>query len=105
MVCAHPVDDSADTFMDALKDQLGADAWYEAVFRRDIWYANLLHFAADIAQPAGLIEWVEERRQLSLGRMVLDTAELWRFRYEDGADGRLMRPTVLARSRLEALGP
>jgi len=104
MVCAHPVDDSADTFMDALKDQLGADAWYEAVFRRDIWYANLLHFAADIAQPAGLIEWVEERRQLSLGRMVLDTAELWRFRYEDGADGRVMRPTFLARSRMEALG-
>ena len=104
MVCAHPVDDSADRFMDALRDQLGADAWYEAGFRRDIWYANLLHFAADIAQPVGLIEWVEERRQLILGRLVLDTAELWRFRYEDGTDGRVMRPTVLARSRMGSPG-
>ncbi|NMM21886.1 MAG: hypothetical protein HHJ11_00010 [Phycicoccus sp.] len=105
MVCAHPIDDSADTFMAALEDQLGADAWFEAALHRDIWYANLLHFAADIAQPASLIEWVEERRQLSLGRMVLDTAELWRFRYEGGTDGRLMRPTVLARSQLGTLGP
>jgi len=100
MVCAHPVDDSADRFMDALKDQLGADAWYEAGFRRDIWYANLLHFAADITEPAGLIEWVAQRRQLNLGRMVLNTAELWRFRYEDSTDGRVMRPTVLARSQM-----
>jgi len=105
MVCGHPIDDSADRFTDLLKEQLGADAWYEAGFRRDIWYANLVHFAADIAEPAGLIEWVAARRQLNLGRLVLDTAELWRFHYEDGTDGRVMRPTVLARSRMEALGP
>ena len=58
MVCAHPVDDNADRFMDLLKDELGDDAWREAGFRRDIWYANILHFAADIARPAELIEWV-----------------------------------------------
>ena len=104
MVCAHPVDDSASRFMHLLKEQLGADAWYEAGFRRDIWYANLLHFAADIAQPAGLIEWVEACRQLDLGRMVLDTAELWRFHYEDGTDGRVMRPAVLARTRMGSPG-
>lgn len=100
MVCAHPVDDSASRFMHLLKEQLGADAWYEAEFRRDIWYANLVHFATDIEDPAGLIEWVAARRQLNLGRMVLDTAELWRFHYEDGSDGRVMRPAVLAWTRL-----
>ena len=105
MVCAVPVDDNAYTLMDLLKDELGDDAWHEAGFTRDIWYATILHFAADIAHPAELVAWVNQRRALELGRMVMDTAELVRFRYEDGADGRLMRPTVLARSRLEALGP
>jgi hypothetical protein len=99
MACAHPVDDNADTFMDLLEDELGADAWREAGFRREIWYANLLHFAADIAQPAELIEWVSQQRALDLGRAVIDIAELVRFRYEDGAQGRLMRPEVLAAAR------
>lgn len=99
MACAHPVDDNADRFMDVLKDELGGDAWFEAGFRRDIWYANLLHLATDIATPAGLIEWVEERRGLDLGRTVIDTVELVRFRYEDGASGRLMRLEVLASVR------
>jgi len=62
MVSAHPVDDDADRFMDLLKDELGDDAWREAGIRRDIWYANILHFAAEIAQPAELIEWVAQRR-------------------------------------------
>jgi hypothetical protein len=99
MVRAHPVDDSADRFMDALKDELKDDGWREAGFRRDIWYANILHFAADIARPAELIKWVAQRRNLDLGHAVTDTAELVRFRYEDGTAGRLMRPEVLASAR------
>jgi hypothetical protein len=104
MVCAHPVDDHADTFMDLLKDELGGDAWREAGFTRDIWYANLVHFAADIASPAELIQWVAQRRGLDLGSTLIDTAELVRFRYEDGAQGRLMRPEVLAAARTRSRG-
>ena len=100
MACAHPVDDRADIFMDLLTDELGDDAWYAAGFRRDIWYANILHFAAEIAQPVALVEWVAQRRDLDLGSVVIDTAELVRFRYEDGEQGRLMRPEVLASVRL-----
>ena len=66
---------------------------------RDIWYATILHFAADIAHPAELIERVTQERSLELGRMVIDTAELVRFRYRDGSDGRCMRPEVLASVR------
>jgi hypothetical protein len=99
MACAYPVDGNADRFMDLLKDELGDDAWVEAGFTRDIWYANILHFGAGIAQPAGLVEWVAHRRELDFGRAVMDTAELVRFRYEDGAQGRLMRPEVLAEAR------
>lgn len=92
MACAYPVDDNADRFMNLLKDKLADGAWFEAGFRRDIWYANILHFAADIARPAELVDWVAQRRDLDLGRTVMGTAELVRFRYEDGAAGRLMRP-------------
>ena len=99
MVCAHAVDDNADRFMDLLKDELGDDAWREAEFTRDIWYANLLHFAADIVAPSELVEWVAQHRELDLGRVVMDTAELVRFRYEDSAHGRRMRPEVLASVR------
>jgi hypothetical protein len=100
MVCAHPVDDRADRFMDLLKDELGDDAWYEAGFRRDIWYANILHFSTEIVAPAELVSWVEGHRKLALGRLVMDRAELVRFRFEDGVRGRLMRPEVLASSRV-----
>jgi hypothetical protein len=99
MACAFTVDDNADTFTDLLEDELGADAWREDGFKREIWYANILHFAADITQPAELIEWVSQRRELDLGRAVIDIAYLVRFRYEDGAQGRLMRPEVLAAAR------
>lgn len=105
MVCAHPVDDNADRFMDLLKDELGDDAWREAEFTRDIWYANLLHFAADIAAPSELIEWVAQHRGLDLGRIVMETAELVRFRYEHGVRGRLMRPEVLASVRIGSSVP
>ena len=104
MACAYPVDNNADTFMDLFKDQLGDDAWREAGFRRNIWYANILHFASDIAQPAGLINWVAHQREHDLGRTVMHTAELVRFRYEDGAQGRLMRPEVLATARTRSTG-
>ena len=100
MACAYPVDDNADRFMDLLKAELAEDAWREAGFRRDIWYATILHFATDIAQPDELIEWVTQQRELDLGSTVTDTAELVRFRYEDGAQGRLMRPEVLATAAL-----
>ena len=104
MACAYPVNANADKFMNLLKEELGEDAWHEARFTRDIWYATILHFAADIAHPVELIEWVAQRRGLALGRTVIDTAELVRFRYEEGALGRLMRPYVLASAPLTQHG-
>ena len=104
LACGYPVDSNADKFMDLLKDELGKDAWREIGFTREIWYATILHFATDIAQPAELIEWVDRRRALDLGRTVMDTAELVRFRYEDDEQGQLMRPEVLASARLTQQG-
>lgn len=80
MVCAQPVDDHADRLIQRLRDELGDDAWCEAECERDIWYASILHFAADIAAPSELVDWVAQRRDLDLGRTVTKTAELVRFR-------------------------
>lgn len=71
----------------------------QGLHQRDIWYANNLDLAADIAQPAELAEWVAQRRELDLGHAAIDTAELVRSHYEDGA-GRVMRPEILARTRM-----
>jgi hypothetical protein len=103
MVCAHPVDQNAANLMRRLSEELGDDAWREAGLDRRIWYATLLHFATDILEPSGLVEWVAQRRELNLGRTVMDSAELVRFRYEDGPAGRLMRPEVLATAGTRAL--
>lgn len=67
MAAAKPVNEEADRFMEALREELGQDAWFEADFRRDIWYLNLLHFAKDIACPDRLVEWVKQRRDLHFG--------------------------------------
>jgi hypothetical protein len=87
MVCAQPVDDHADRLMQRLGEELGDDTWREAGFARDIWYASILHFAADITRPDELVEWVAQRRDRDLGRAVTDTAELVRFHYEAGPPG------------------
>ncbi|MER7277529.1 hypothetical protein ABT369_24110 [Dactylosporangium sp. NPDC000244] len=81
MACAYPLDDAADDFADRLGLELGEDGWFEAAYRRDIWYATLLHFAAEVSDPAELVEWVSQRRSMQLGVVELDGAELLTFRY------------------------
>ncbi|MEV6926721.1 hypothetical protein AB0M46_19760 [Dactylosporangium sp. NPDC051485] len=81
MVCAYPVGAAADDFADRLGVELGADGWFERSYRRDIWYATLLHFAAGVPDPAGLVAWVAQRRSMDLGVVELDGAELVTFRF------------------------
>jgi len=91
MAQLEPLDEGPWTFMRHLREQLGPHAWYEDQWDpRDIWYANVLHFAAPVADPAGLVAWVESRRRLEPQEVVLDSVSLVRYRYRsDGAD-RLM---------------
>jgi hypothetical protein len=81
MVCAYPADDAADAFADRLEAELGDDAWFEAEYQRDIWYATLLHFASEVRDPGALVDWVSVRRRLDLGLVEVDTTELVSFRY------------------------
>ena len=82
MACAYPVDGSADALASRLREELGDDGWFEANFHRDIWYATLVHFATDLADPAALVDWVAERRDLDLGPVVVEEVELLRFDYD-----------------------
>lgn len=76
MVCAYP---AATDFAARLSAELGADAWFEQNYDRNIWYATLVHFAAAIDHPQALVTWVTHRRDTPLGDAVFDSAELVRF--------------------------
>ena len=82
MACAYPADGAADGLARRLRHELGDDGWFEANFHRDIWYATLVHFAADLVDPAALVAWVADRRDLDLGPVVVDEVELLRFDYD-----------------------
>ncbi|MCM2578357.1 hypothetical protein [Streptomyces meridianus] len=78
MACAEPVDGAAGRLADAL----GEDGRYETV-KRDIWYANVLHFAAPLEseQAKTLIDWVAARRTLDRATTEARRVELahWTF--------------------------
>jgi hypothetical protein len=86
----------ADRLSAAYAAALGPDAWFENGFRRDIWYLNILHFAAPVLDPRALIGWVAERREsvpIPVRVTEVEIAE-WRF------TGTGMAPRRLAASAL-----
>jgi hypothetical protein len=96
MLRAAPSDANAECVWSALDRELGADGWWEADYRRDIWYVNLVHFAGPVARPDEVDARVRSRSALAVGEVTLARADLVRW----GFDGRRMVPTVLASSSL-----
>lgn len=96
MACVLPADDAADRLSAAFTEALGPDAWLENGFQRDIWYLNILHFAAPVADPRALIGWVTERRESAPIPLRVTEVEIatWRF------TGAGMTPLRLAASVL-----
>lgn len=86
MVQGEPVDDGPWELMRRLRTALGPLAWFEDRWQeRDIWYSSILHFAAPVADPAGLVGWAERHRRSLDREVTLDALVLTRFRYrEDG---------------------
>ncbi|MGE5156127.1 MAG: hypothetical protein ACM3JP_01350 [Betaproteobacteria bacterium] len=101
MLCAYPTDSAADRVAGRLAHELGGDAWFEAEFHRDIWYATLVHFTGVVADPAGLVDWVASRRDLDLGVSDIDGMELTRFTY----NGLQPVRSTLARAHLDGVHP
>ncbi len=80
----EPADEASGTLRDAVLAALGDAASVDSSYRGDRWWTTLLHFAGPIANPAGLVDWVDARRDLDLGPFVPDHLELVRYAF-DGA--------------------
>lgn len=87
MVRMRDLDGEADTGRAAYGQALGDDGWFEdqvfATGRDPIWYCTILHFAASILDPQGLVAWVDERTELDLGAVELDSFSLCRWDLDD----------------------
>ena len=99
----RPVDGAARALRPALVDALGGDV-FEGAYRGDQWWMSLLHLAAPVLRPEELVEYVEARRRLSLGLLVVDRLELVRYEHRAGPTGARMVPVTLTSAAL-AGGP
>lgn len=91
MAQVEPLDEEPWRFMRRLRDELGPLAWYEDDWmERNIWYANVLHFAAPIRDAAGLVEWVRAHREIEAVDFTVDGAQLVRSRHTRLGDEQLM---------------
>lgn len=96
MAAAVPADGQADELLVRFTEELGADA-EDRLKRRDIWYLNLLHFADDIADPEGLVRWVDARRNLLIGSVTIGACDLVRWDATTVAGRYDWHPSVLTR--------
>jgi hypothetical protein len=95
MAQVEALDEQPWQVMQRLREMLGAEAWYEdGWMQRNIWYASLVHFAADIRDPGGLVDWARTNRSVTPIEFTVRGLELVRSCYVDERpDGeRLMRP-------------
>ena len=99
MAVATPTDGRAELLLETLGDELGADGWLEeSIGPRDIWYLNVIHFAAAINDPDGLLEWVDAHRETHFGTFTADQCHLIRWDHQL-TDGRYeVFPVTLATS-------
>lgn len=104
MVRCTDLDGEADTLRSSFGHTLGADGWFEdhafATGRDPIWYCTILHFVGPVTDPQGLVEWVDERSELDLGEVRLDTFSLCRWDLDEHG----MAPSELRRLTLSSPG-
>lgn len=88
LALATPVDGAPDAFRSAVLAELGGGLGQEEQdYRASTWWSTLLHFAAPVADRAGLVAWVEDRAtQPPLPALSLAGARIELVRYAfDGA--------------------
>jgi hypothetical protein len=92
LALAEPVDDAPDRFRAAVLAELDELGRAEAYYRRSVWWATVLHFAAPLADPAGLVEWVDARTAFAPVAVTGDRVEVVRYVH----DGQRTVPVALA---------
>ena len=84
LALAEPVDDAPDGFRSAVLSELGELGRSEAYYRQSVWWATVLHFAAPLPDPVGLVDWVDERASLDPFPVSADRVEVVRYVYDGG---------------------
>jgi hypothetical protein len=98
VVAAEPANSSAEKLRAVASAELGGDGGFEEDrCRGDLWWSTLLHFAAPLADGAGLVDWVEDRRTLDLGLFQARSLDLVRYEH----DGARTAPVALTSVALE----
>jgi hypothetical protein len=92
LALAEPVDDAPDGFRAAVLSELGELGRAEAYYRQSVWWATVLHFAAPLPDPVGLVDWVDRRTSLAPFPVSADRVEVVRYVY----DGQGTVPVPLA---------
>jgi hypothetical protein len=92
LALAEPVDDAPDRFRAALLAELDELGRAEAYYRRSVWWATVLHFAAPLADPVALVGWVDARTAFEPFIVTADRLEVVRYVY----DGERTVPVPLA---------
>jgi hypothetical protein len=92
LALAEPVDDAPDAFRAAVLSELAELGRAEAYYRQSVWWATVLHFAAPLPDPVGLVDWVDERTSMAPVPVSADRAEVVRYVF----DGRRTVPVPLA---------
>jgi len=88
----EPADDATAALRAVVLAALGDAAMIDSSYRGDTWWSTLLHFTGPVAHPAGLVDWVDGRRDLDLGELTADRLELVRYEH----DGTRTVPVALA---------
>ncbi|MEV4159827.1 2'-5' RNA ligase family protein [Nonomuraea dietziae] len=83
LVWATPADETLATLQKRFAHALGEKGAFES-WTRDIWYVSLVHFAAPVVRPEGIVGWCEERADLTVGVAELSRAEIVRAVHTGG---------------------
>jgi len=96
LALAEPVDGAADALRAQVLRELEDVGRAEAFYRSSVWWATLVHFAAPVADPAGLAAWVDARTSLPPMPVTADGVDVVRYEY----DGARTVPVTLAAAAL-----
>lgn len=92
----EPHDATPWELLDQLRTELGDLAWFEdRGAKRNILYSSIIHFAADIRDPRGLVDWVDTHRMFNEPTTFQITAlDLVRFHHatQTATSAQYMRP-------------
>jgi hypothetical protein len=82
LALADPVDPAPDQLRQAVVGELGDVGRAEAYYRQSVWWSTLLHFAAPVADRAGLAGWADARAATSFGTVEARAVEVVRYAFD-----------------------